>query len=136
MEMRTKLTLLFACLLLAGGIAWAVGSKNKSQMHTLSDGTTVVSTAKLGKKVKGFEGPTPLEVYIKSGKVVKIVPLENEDTPDFFNRALKGISAQYVNTDAAVAVSKKVDGVSGATYSSKAILANVKLALDYYNKNK
>ena len=97
--------------------------------------TTVINTTLLGKDVKGFKGQTPLKVYIEKDKVVKIEALKNQETPKFFARA-KALLSQYEGKSASKAAKLKVDGVSGATYSSKALKKNVELALKYYKKHK
>lgn len=96
---------------------------------------TVVNTTSLGKDIKGFKGQTPLKVYIENDKVVKIEALKNQETPKFFARA-KTLLSQYEGKSASKSAKLKVDGVSGATYSSKALKQNVELALKYYKKHK
>ncbi len=96
---------------------------------------TVVNTTQLGKNVKGFKGNTPLKVYIEKGKIVRIETLRNQETPKFFARA-KALLAQYEGKSVGKASGMKVDGVSGATYSSRALKENVSLALKYYKKHK
>lgn len=102
---------------------------------TSADGTelgAIVSTVELGKDIQGYAGPTPLYVYIGTDNKVKaIVPLANDETPDFFDEA-KTLLTQWVGTDVAEADTKKVDAVSGATFSSKALIDNVRLALSTY----
>ena len=96
---------------------------------------TVINTTLLGKDVRGFKGQTPLKVYIENDKVVKIEALKNQETPKFFARA-KALLAQYEGKNTSKAAKLKVDSVSGATYSSKALKQNVELALKYYKKHK
>lgn len=96
---------------------------------------TVINTTLLGKDVRGFKGRTPLKVYIENDKVVKIEALKNQETPKFFARA-KALLTQYEGKNTNKAAKLKVDAVSGATYSSKALKQNVELALKYYKKHK
>lgn len=96
---------------------------------------TVINTTLLGKDVRGFKGQTPLKVYIENDKVVKIEALKNQETPKFFARA-KALLTQYEGKNTNKAAKLKVDAVSGATYSSKALKQNVELALKYYKKHK
>ncbi len=96
------------------------------------DGATVVNTTTLAKEVRGFRGQTPVKIYIKKGKVVKIVALKNHETPQFFGKA-KAVLAKFEGKSTSKAAKMKVDGVSGATYSSKALVKNVQTGLKYYN---
>lgn len=105
-------------------------------MTKLSDGTYVVNTTTLAKDVKGFRGNTPLNIYIKGGKVVKIEPLANHETPNFFNKVKTGLLKKWYGMKASKAASAQVDGVTGATFSSKAVKENVKRGLKYYQAHK
>ena len=96
---------------------------------------TVVNTTSLAKDVKGFKGNTPLKIYIQKGRVVKIEALPNQESPNFFARA-RVLLTKWNGQSVSRAAKMKVDAVSGATYSSKAVIENVKRGLAYYTKNK
>ena len=86
----------------------------------------LISTAPYAIKVQGFAGPTPLYILVDGeGKVEKIVPAENSETPDFFNAAADSLLPQWQGLSEEDAAAQKVDAVSGATYSSNAIINNV-----------
>lgn len=108
-------------------------------MKKTKDGTYVVNTTTLC-KAKGYKGTTPLEVHIKDGKVVKIVSLPNHETKNYYARVEKNLvgkfAGQKVPKASKLATQQKVDGCTGATYSTKAVQQNVKAALDYYKKHK
>ncbi len=140
LSMKRK-TVIFAALLICSifvsGTTFAVlNQKADSCVMTKKGSTYVVNTTQLGKNVRGFNGPTPLMIYIKSNKIVKIEPLQNRDTPNFFNRASKRLIDYYIGKKVNSIVNTEVDAVSGATYSSKAIIENVKLGVSYYKENK
>lgn len=99
-------------------------------MTTTADGMNVVHTKELGKDVFGYAGTTPLEIYLREGKVVKVKALENTETPDFFAEAATILTAWEGKT-IAEAQTLKVDAVSGATLSSNAIIENVRRGLSY-----
>lgn len=103
-------------------------------LRTLGDGTIVINTTYLAKDVKGFAGPVPLEVYLKNGKIQQIKALKNVETPDFFQEASQLLSHWNGKTPEE-ALSMKVDAVSGATFSSRAIISNVQAGLRYAAKN-
>jgi uncharacterized protein with FMN-binding domain len=71
----------------------------------------------------------------EAGKVQKIVALPNQDTPSVFAQA-ETLLKKFVGKSVDEAEQMKVDGVSGATYSSKALIQNVKGGLKYYKENK
>lgn len=98
-----------------------------------SDGTYVVNTTSLCNK-KGYKGTTPLLVYIKKNKVVKIEALPSRETPKYYKKVkdqmlplFEGKKAKEVDD---------VDCVTGATMSSVTVKENIKAAFDYYKKNK
>ncbi len=92
--------------------------------------TFVVNTEKLGKEVMGYAGTTPLEIYIVDGKVDKIVPLKNNETPAFFQKVLDSpIFSSLQGKTVKEASEVQLDAVSGATWSSKAVIENIRLGL-------
>ena len=113
----------------------ALGIMPTDQNMTKANGQTVVNTTNISRTVRGLNGPTPLKIYIKKDKITKIETLSNRETPDFFNRA-KAVLKQYEGKSVKKALSTKVDAVSGATYSSKALIKNVEQGLKYYNQHK
>lgn len=96
--------------------------------------TTIVNTTDLGKSVKGFKGTTPVKIHIRKDKIVKVEPLKNQETPQFFQRA-KVVLAKYEGKTVKKATDLKVDAVSGATYSSKALIQNVQAGLKYFKNH-
>ncbi len=106
-----------------------------SDIITKEGKTTVINTTALGKDVRGFKGQTPVKIYIANGKVQKIEALKNQDTPQFFDKA-KTLLQKFEGKSVKKASAMKVDGVTGATFSSKALIKNVQLGLDYYGKVK
>lgn len=103
-------------------------------MRTLADGTFVVNTTSLAKDVSRFGGPVPLEIYIRNGKVSKVVALKNSETPDFFSHA-SSLLTRWNGKSIDEAAKMKVDGVSGATFSSRGIIGNMQRGLQYAAKN-
>ncbi|WP_455063486.1 FMN-binding protein [Prevotella fusca] len=103
-------------------------------VRTLGDGTIVVNTAYLAKGVKGYGGPLPLEIYLKDGKIQQVKTLRNSETPDFLLEASRLLDYWNGKTPEQ-ALAMKVDGVTGATYTSQAIIDNMKAGLRYAVKN-
>ncbi len=124
-----------AAVTLVSGAALAAGkSKGDNVMTKQKDGTYVVNTTTLASNVRGYVGSTPLEVYIKKNKVVKVVALPNKETPKIFAKVKSGMLPKYAGKKTSAVSS--VDGVTGATYSSKAVKANVEAAVKYYKAHK
>ncbi|MCR5289852.1 MAG: 4Fe-4S binding protein [Treponema sp.] len=96
----------------------------------LSDGTLVINTTDIGKDIIGYAGTVPVEIQVKDNHIQKIVALENTETPDFFEAA-SSILNSWDGLTLEEATAKDVDVVSGATFSSKAIISNVKEGLLY-----
>lgn len=97
---------------------------------TMPDGTVVVNTTALGKDIFGYGGQIPLEIHLKERKVVEVRVLEHSETPSFFDEVVHILSAWDGKT-IEEAQSLEVDEVSGATYTSRAIIDNVHLGLDF-----
>lgn len=95
------------------------------------DGSSVIHTSALPGTINGYAGPVSLDITIKEGKISGIEALPNAETPSFFNRA-----AELFNTwkgkSPEEALDMKVDAVTGATYSSLAIINNVNVGLADY----
>lgn len=119
------------------GLALCIQSAGlKDDTITKEDGMYVVNTTTLGKNIEGYNGPTPLKIYIKKNKVVKIEALQSQETPKYYARVKKAIFEKWNNLKVSEAQKLKVDGVTGATYTSEAVIKNVQAGLDYYKKNK
>ena len=136
--MKKKVFMLATIMMM--GLANTMIAKSKQTddnvMTKQSDGTYVVNTTTLAKDVKGFKGNTPLKIYIKSNKIVKIEPLTNRETPQYFAKVKQGLLGKWQGMKASKASTTQVDGVTGATFSSKAVKENVKRGAKYYVKNK
>lgn len=117
-------------------ILMGAGQKSDDQVMVKENGAYVVNTTELGKNVDGYAGPTPLKVYIRKGKVEKIEFLPNQETPKYWNAVKKQMQNAWDGMKVTDALSAKVDGRTGATFSSDAVKENVRLALEYYQKNK
>ena len=103
---------------------------------TKKNGVYIVNTTTLTQNVQGYNGPTPLNIYIKDDKIQKIEALPNDETPSFFDRVKANLLNKWDGMTVKAAATAKVDAVSGATYSSNAVKANVKAGVEYYQKHK
>ena len=126
----------FGSLVLIMLAATLQSSTQKDEVMTKENGTFVVNTTALGKSVLGYASPTPVKIYIKKNKVEKVEFLKNQETPKYFTRVKKALETKWDGLKVKEAASQKVDGVTGATLSSDAVIKNVQLGLEYYQKNK
>jgi electron transport complex protein RnfG len=96
----------------------------------------VVNTTTIASSVEGYNGPVPLKIYIKKNKIEKIELLKNQETPKYLAKVKKALLNAWDGLTVKEAKAKKVDAVTGATFTSEAIKENVQKGLDYYQKNK
>jgi electron transport complex protein RnfG len=127
--MKKYVVLLFAAVVL-------MSAGKQDDVITKEDGVTVVNTTTIAKDVEGYSGPVPLKIYIKKNKIEKIEILKNQETPKYMVMVKKALLNAWDGLTVKDAQTKKVDGVTGATFTSDAIKENVKRGLEYYQKNK
>ena len=110
---------------------------NNDTLSVQPDGSFIVNTKPLAKDVQGYGGPVPLRIHVSKDGVVAAIEAEpNAETPDFFNQAKSLLTRwQGKTVDVAMAATDKVDAVSGATFSSNAIIANMQRGLAYANRH-
>lgn len=99
-------------------------------LEVTPDGAFVVNTKPLAKDVQGYGGPVPLKIHIKDGRVAAVEAEPNAESSDFFNRA-KELLNHWQGKEVDEALAEEVDAVSGATFSSRAIIANMQRGLAY-----
>lgn len=106
-------------------------AQGSDTLEVQPDGTFVVNTRVLAKDVQGYGGPVPLKIHIgKDGKLAAIEAEPNAESPSFFDRA-KELFSRWQGKTIDEAMAEDVDAVSGATFSSKAIIRNVQRGLAY-----
>jgi electron transport complex protein RnfG len=103
---------------------------------TKEDGMYVINTTTLGSDIEGYNGSTPLKIYIKKNKVERIEFLKSMETPKYYAKVKKALMDKWNGLKVKDAKMQQVDIVTGATYSSEAVIKNVQAGLDYYQKNK
>lgn len=126
-----KITLLSVLLAVA-----FVTASAQDVMRKEKDGTYVVNTTTLAHDVEGYNGPTPVEVYIKKNKIVKVVPLKSQEGPKYVAKVKKDMLPKYEQMNVKKGTVQDVDAVTGATFTSKAVQENIRRAVAYYKKHK
>ena len=126
------LAVLSALLVSMGLVSSACGSR---QSKKAAADTLVVNTTELCKDVVGFNGPTPLKIKVVNGVVASDEALPNDETPRFFDQVLaSGLLNAVVGKTPAEAAEMPLDAVTGATYSSKAVIENLRAGLKEVEK--
>lgn len=105
-------------------------------MRKEKDGTYVVNTTTLAQDVEGYNGPIPVEVYIKKNKIVKVVPLKSQEGPKYVAKVKKDMLPKYEQMNVKKGTVQDVDAVTGATFTSQAVQENIRRAVAYYKKHK
>ena len=124
-----------SCSLIA--LMFCLQSMKAGDNTTTKEGDMIIiNTTELGKDIEGYNGPTPMKVYIKKNKVEKIEFLKSMESPKYYAQVKKALIDKWNGLKVKEARSKQVDAVTGATYSSEAVIQNIQLALDYYQNNK
>ena len=131
---KTTNTIAAILLCTAMALTFASATQNKGAISKKGS-TTVVNTTSIAAKVRGYGGTTPLKIYISKNKITRIETLPNNESPGIFSKAKRLLSA-YIGKDPETAAKMKVDAMSGATYSSEALIGNMRKGLEYYNSRK
>lgn len=131
---KARLAVVLSALAIVGTTLFVSAAQNEGVITKNGD-TTIVNTKTIGGNVKGFKGATPVKIYINKNKVVKVEALPNRESPNFFSRA-KAVLDSWIGKSVDKAAKMEVDAVSGATFSSSALIKNVQLGLEYYKANK
>lgn len=126
-----KKTLLFillsACLAVTG--CGNTNPKVNSPYITERGDTLIVDTTVPGEGISGYGGQLPIQVYVVKGRVADIVLGENSETPRFIKRVYGIITPNWIGLKLKDAAKAEVDAVTGATYSSNALIENFRIAL-------
>ena len=120
-----KKSIFGALALLALTVTLISAGQKDDEIMTKENGMYVVNTTTLGKDIQGYASTTPVKVYIKKNKVEKVEFLKNQETPKYMARVKKALQAKWDGLKVKDAQNLKVDGVTGATFSSDAVIKNV-----------
>ena len=126
--MKKFFLLVAIAAVLAGtfAVSTACGSAQAKGPDTLK-----INTTDLGKDIIGFNGPTPVEISVVMDTIVDIKALPNTETPRFMQACLQaGLLNKLVGKTETEAKDIQLDAVSGATYSSNALIKNIRLGLE------
>lgn len=84
----------------------------------------VIKSSPYSDQFIGYMGPIPLLIALDvDGKIYKVLPLENDETPSFIKRVTEaGLFDSWNGMSTEEAAIAPVDAISGATFSSRAII--------------
>ena len=128
-EEMTVLGLEDKTLVARDSMSWTVvDNANKEQ-------GIVLSSALQTDKFMGYNGSTPIFVYLNSdNKIQSVVGGANDETPGFYRRAAGGILDKWNGLSVKDAIAQEVDVVSGATYTSQSLIDNLRTVLSVYEQ--
>jgi electron transport complex protein RnfG len=119
----------FAALFLSADLSGRAGGP-RTGVKAPAD-TLVINTTELCKDVIGYDGPTPLVIKVVGGVVASVEALPNTESPSYFERVIKGgLLKAVVGKKVSDAAKMPLDAVSGATYSSEAVIENLRTGLN------
>ena len=122
--------LLAALAALLVSLGFATRAQGTRAARPVPADTLVVNTTNLCKNVIGYDGPTPLKITVVKGIVAKVEALPNTESPSYFQRVLdSGLLKAVVGKKPAEAAAMPLDAVSGATYTSRAMIDNLRAGL-------
>lgn len=132
--MVSKAAVPSAAILQRMGLDGSILSVRDSVSWTVSRADTlcgrIISSSQSAHQVMGYAGPVPVFVYIDVNDCIRsVVPAENAETPSFFEHAAGKILPRWMGMRVNEAAGLQVDAVTGATYSSQALIANIRAAL-------
>lgn len=131
--MKTGIKYMFAMILCSGVLSVMADDV----VSIKSTGETLINTTLLTKNIRGYAGPTPLLITLQKGRIKNVSLLSNVETPRYVKRVLSsGLMQKWDGMKVSEAEKAKVDAVTGATYTSKAVIANVRAAMTHARKNK
>lgn len=103
---------------------------SNATLRMLGNGRAEINTSALASNIMGYGGKVPLKIIIKNGVVENIIALKNDETKEFFSNA-STLFEKWKGQTIDKAINMKVDAVTGATFSSKAIIENMHQGLLY-----
>ena len=125
-----KTILILGILAVLGGTCYTSTSCSTSARAKGTD-TLKINTTEIAADIIGFNGATPMEISLVKGVITEIKPLPNQETPQFFQRVLEsGMLEKLVGKTVQEADTVRLDAVSGATYSSEAVIKTLRRGLD------
>lgn len=133
--MKTVKILNYIFVFALGFFAVMFGISRFGNKHAQKAGNETLYTEEFCKDIIGFNDVIPLEINMKDGKIASINILDNKETPRFLQKVTDAqLVENFYGLTPKEAVNLEIDAVSGATYSSNAIIKSVKTRMAVYEK--
>ena len=133
--MKSIRVLNYIFVIALGFFAVMFGIDRFGNNHAQQAGDTTLHTEEYCSDIIGFNGSIPLEISMVDGKITNINILENKETPSFLRRVTNAnLLEKFYGLTPKEAINIDIDAVSGATYSSNAIIKSVKTRMAIYDK--
>lgn len=135
--MKTIKFLNYVFVIALGFFAVMFGIDRFGNNNATQTGNITLYTAEYcqGDEFKGFNDVIPLEINVVDGKIANINILDNKETPRFLDKVKNAdLVEKFYGLTPNEAINLNIDAVSGATYSSNAIIKSVKTRLAIYEK--
>ena len=127
---RTVYLAVLATAVLALAAGCGPAAKGGKTVQAAPD-TLKINTTEFSYDIRGFNGPTPVEIDVVDGRIAGIKALPNRETPRFFQTVLDaGLLDKLNGKTLAEAKAVKLDAVSGATFSSNSLIQTIQRGLE------
>lgn len=125
-----KVILLTAIIAVILGASLVSASSCGSRRAQVPD-TLKVNTTDICKDIIGFNGPVPVEISVFQGVITEIQILPNQETPRFLKAVeSSGLVQKLVGKTIEEAKVVELDAVTGATFTSNALIKNIRAGLE------
>ncbi len=124
----------FSSLITALALLTITISCADKNMSKNTDGSYTINTIELGKNIKGYNAQVPISITIKNSVIQQVVLYENDETPEYLIDVENRLLPKYKNLS--INNISNIDAISGATFTSRAVMRNVDVAVKYYLENK
>ena len=132
--MKTVRILNYVFVVALGFFAVMFGIDRFGNKHPQPQAEEVLYTEEFCKDIVGFNDVIPLEINMIDGRIASINILENQETPRFLQRVTDdNLVEKFYGLTPKEAIELDIDAVSGATYSSNAIIQSVKTRMEIYD---
>ena len=124
-----KLTAIFIAAVLSACFCVISSAQTKDESkRVIGKDLVLINTTTLCEDVEGYIGPTPVQIKIQNDTIRDIIALQNEESPAYFKEAVK-VLKKWIGLTPAKGLEIEVDAISGATFTSEALIENVKAGL-------
>ena len=131
--MKKSSKILIAALVVVALVAAAFAVIPALAQNKKAPEKIVIDTTEMCKDVLGHHAATPVQITIVGGKIESVVALPSDETPSFYQNAVK-ILDSYKGMTVKQALESDVDAISGCTMSCDALKENIMAGLKSIQK--